>query len=173
MDDYEIARKRVKAKQGFYAHFGVYVAMSAFFLFLNASTGGYPWFMFPVLGWGIGVAHHALNTFSQATGAKRGFLHHFVTFAMVTGLLFFINVSSGGPPWFLWPTLGWGVGVLAHFVRTFFSSGSRWEERQVEKEMRRLHQAPPSQRVEDDELELRELKRDKQPEKLYREDDLV
>jgi hypothetical protein len=170
MDEYEIARKRVKTRQGFYIHFAVFLLISGLFFIINASSGGYPWFIIPTLGWGIGVVHHALNAFSRWEGPKRGFLHHFATFAMVSLLLLFINASTGGPPWFLFPVLGWGVGIAAHFFRAFYSTGSDWEKRQVEKEMRRLQRAP---REEDDRLELREPERQKEPEKRYREDDLV
>ena len=36
--------------------------------------------------------------------------------------------------WFLYPTLGWGVGILAHGVKTY-SGNKKWEERKVEELM--------------------------------------
>src|SRR4029453_10349664 len=36
-------------------------------------------------------------------------------------LLAFINLMTGGGPWFLWPTFGWGIGLFAHFMGVFGS----------------------------------------------------
>jgi hypothetical protein len=50
--------------QDFYRHFAVYLAMGAFFFFLNLFTApGSWWFYWPMLGWGIGLFFHFLATF--------------------------------------------------------------------------------------------------------------
>jgi len=61
---YEQARKKVKQKQGFYAHLFSYVIVIGFLLVINLATGGFPWFLFPAAGWGMGLAFHALATFN-------------------------------------------------------------------------------------------------------------
>jgi len=54
---YEEARKRVKAKKGFYIHFATYIAVSILLVIIWALTdlGGYPWFVWPLGCWGVFV----------------------------------------------------------------------------------------------------------------------
>ena len=42
--------------------------------------------------------------------------------------------------WYIWPIMGWGIGVAAHGISVFefFSPfNADWEKRQVEKRLRR------------------------------------
>ncbi len=61
---YEIARRRVKDKLDFYCHLATYVVVCTFLYFINMKTSpGYDWYVWPVMGWGIGVFFHGLNVF--------------------------------------------------------------------------------------------------------------
>ena len=61
---YEEARKRVEEKKGFYIHFAVYILVNIMLVIIWAVTGaGFPWFVFPLGGWGIGVLFHFLGVF--------------------------------------------------------------------------------------------------------------
>ena len=61
---YQGAKRRVEAKLGFYIHLAIYVAGSVLVREINLSTyDQYLWFKWPVIGWGIGVAAHALGVF--------------------------------------------------------------------------------------------------------------
>jgi len=61
---YEIARKRVKEKKDFYTHLAIYVVVNAMLaLVWYFSGGGYPWFIWPLFGWGIGIIFHGLSVF--------------------------------------------------------------------------------------------------------------
>ncbi len=61
---YNEARRRVKKVKGFYSHFTSWLLFSVFFIFLNLTTGGHEfWAIFPIMGWGIGVAFHAVGVF--------------------------------------------------------------------------------------------------------------
>lgn len=114
------ARERVEEKRNFYRHLSVYLAMSVFFLFLNIFTGrGHWWFIYPVLGWGIGIAAQYFQLF--------------------------------GLP---------GVGP----------TDSEWEEREMRSEMRRLNGGYPSE-GEDDSLNLPDMERPAR--KDWDEDELV
>ncbi|MEM9303671.1 MAG: 2TM domain-containing protein [Pseudomonadota bacterium] len=54
------AKKRINELKVFYAHLVSYVAVSVFLFAINMLTSpGFFWFLFPVLGWGIGIAIHA------------------------------------------------------------------------------------------------------------------
>ncbi|MEM0995331.1 MAG: 2TM domain-containing protein [Bacteroidota bacterium] len=56
LSEYEIARKRVKDKKKFHRNLATYIIFSLFFFFLNIFSGSnHLWFIYPVLGWGIGI----------------------------------------------------------------------------------------------------------------------
>ena len=61
-----IARKKAKEKSDFYIHLGVYLVVNLFLFamwYITLGPGGFPWFVFPLLGWGIGIVAHAVSTF--------------------------------------------------------------------------------------------------------------
>jgi len=61
---YEAAKKRVKHKKDFYSHLVVYIVINLMLVLIWAFTGhGYPWFIWPLGGWGIGVIFHGLDVF--------------------------------------------------------------------------------------------------------------
>ncbi len=67
---YERARKRVEAKIGFYIHFTVYIGVNILLIIINLLTSpDYLWFIWPLIGWGIGVFFHGMGTFIFS-GAK-------------------------------------------------------------------------------------------------------
>jgi len=58
------AERRAEEKLGFYIHFTVYCAVNAMLFFIwFFATKGFPWFLFPLGGWGIGILFHFLSTF--------------------------------------------------------------------------------------------------------------
>ena len=63
---YQNAKKRVKALKGFYVHLTVYVVVNLFLFALNMLTSpGHLWFYWPLMGWGIATAVHALRVFGS------------------------------------------------------------------------------------------------------------
>jgi len=61
---YKIAKKRVKKVRGFYSHFATWLIFGAFFIILNLKTSPFEfWAIYPIMGWGLGVAMHALGVF--------------------------------------------------------------------------------------------------------------
>ncbi len=73
MDDqqvYERAKKRVAAKIGFYIHLTVYVAVNILLLIINLATTEYPWFKWPLVGWGVGLGVHGLIVFALGSGSS-------------------------------------------------------------------------------------------------------
>lgn len=64
MDLRKVAERRAEEKLGFYVHFTVYIAVNAMlFLIWLFATKGFPWFLFPLGGWGIGIFFHFLSAF--------------------------------------------------------------------------------------------------------------
>ena len=53
-----IARRRVRLRIGFFVHALVSLLVNGGLVALNQLTGDRPWFPFPLLGWGIGLAVH-------------------------------------------------------------------------------------------------------------------
>ena len=71
---YRKAREKVEEKKGFYTHFIVYILVNILLIIIWAATGaGFPWFIFPLGGWGIGVLFHFLGVFvfSRQTSWER------------------------------------------------------------------------------------------------------
>lgn len=68
------ARQRLISKRGFRVHLTVYLAVNALLwvvwgvVFANTDVW-FPWPVFPLLGWGIGLGFHAWETF----GRRRSF----------------------------------------------------------------------------------------------------
>ena len=62
---YEEAKQRVKAKRDFWGHFGAYVAVNILLVVIwaFADGGGYPWFLWPLVCWGVFVLFHYLRVF--------------------------------------------------------------------------------------------------------------
>jgi hypothetical protein len=67
---YEHARRRVEAKIGFFTHLGVYVVVNTLLIIINLQNSpDQLWFYWPLLGWGIGIAFHALGVFVFFSGS--------------------------------------------------------------------------------------------------------
>jgi hypothetical protein len=61
---YQKARKRVEDKKGLLIHAIVYVLVNAILVVIWATTShGYPWFLWPLGGWGIGLIFNFLGVF--------------------------------------------------------------------------------------------------------------
>ncbi|MFL9834047.1 2TM domain-containing protein [Chryseobacterium terrae] len=61
---YEKAAKRVKDLKGFYGNLTSYCLVIPFLLIINLMTSpNHLWFYWPMLGWGLGLTLHAVNTF--------------------------------------------------------------------------------------------------------------
>jgi hypothetical protein len=67
-DRYEVARKIAVRKVDFIRHAAIYlVVMLALAIINNATGGGYQWWLWPALGWGIGVVSHFLSVFISSS----------------------------------------------------------------------------------------------------------
>lgn len=68
-EKYRNAVKRVRELKSFYIHLVVYVLVNVGLICINLIfSSEYVWFIYPLLGWGIGLVAHGLSVFS------RGFL---------------------------------------------------------------------------------------------------
>lgn len=65
-----LARKRAGAKLGWYMHACIYVLVNATMLAMTYwGVGHRRWSIYPVLGWGLGLALHGISVFVLAKGS--------------------------------------------------------------------------------------------------------
>jgi hypothetical protein len=56
-----IAKRRVQARLGFFVHLAVFVATNTGLIAIWMATGTvYPWFVWPIVFWSVGVVGHAM-----------------------------------------------------------------------------------------------------------------
>lgn len=68
-DDIEqLARKRARAKMGWYIHATVFIAVNLLLAALSATSERH-WAVFPAFGWGIGLTIHGAVVFLVTGGA--------------------------------------------------------------------------------------------------------
>ena len=62
----QMARKRAKAKTGFYIHLIVYLIVNILLFsiwYITLGPSEFPWFIFPLVGWGIALVIHGVTAF--------------------------------------------------------------------------------------------------------------
>jgi uncharacterized protein DUF1707/2TM domain-containing protein len=60
-------RRQARRRKDFHAHLAPYVMVNLLLVVIWALTGaGYFWPIWPLLGWGVGLAAHAMEAFSPA-----------------------------------------------------------------------------------------------------------
>lgn len=118
---YYSPRMYERARAGLKAHWTTFILVNLFLFLLNVFTGYYyPWHLFPLLSWGIGIAiHTSVVKIRERHPVRmdRNFLVHLAVFLIVNGYLFFINIlTDSWYLWFIWPMLSWGIGLGCHYV---------------------------------------------------------
>lgn len=123
--------------------------------------------------------------------ARKGFFLHFASFLSVGIFFFLMNmVTLGEEPnlWFFFPMLPWLIGLLIHYLSVFGfpvngALSEEWEAKEMYRAIRieRLKEGlppEPEEQVEDfldlgEDLELPELKKQKDPLTRWDEKDIV
>ncbi|KAA9021771.1 2TM domain-containing protein [Niallia endozanthoxylica] len=68
----------------------------------------------------------------------KAFYIHLIVYILVNSMLLVINLlSDSGNWWFIYPLVGWGIGLLIHGLSTFVfgKMGSDWEEKKIKQYM--------------------------------------
>jgi glycerol uptake facilitator-like aquaporin len=87
----------------------------------------------------MAVRDEKLERARRIARRKMDFLRHVIIYLLVMAVLAIINnVTDAGYQWWLWPALGWGIGVVAHFLSAFLYSGGNLEKRLVQKELEKI-----------------------------------
>ena len=75
---------------------------------------------------------------TRRADAKIGFRTHALVYVLVNlGLTALNLLTSPGHIWFLWPMVGWGIGLMAHGL-SVYGVTSIGREEMIAKEMERL-----------------------------------
>lgn len=105
---------------------------------------------------------------------KKAFYQHLMSFVIVNMFLFALNVITYPRHWwFVYPLLGWGVGLAFHYVEVFGIPGfdilsKEWEDRELDKELNKIERERPQKvlnspkeikLLKEEELELKELRK--------------
>lgn len=75
----------------------------------------------------------------------KGFYIHLVCYVLANTFLIAINLlTSSMYLWFIWPLMGWSIGILIHAITVFGGLwGKSWEERKIQEIMEKEKQARP------------------------------
>lgn len=66
-EKYQRARKRVEELRGFYGNLTAYLVVNLFLAILNLATAPeHIWFIWPLMGWGLGVLFHGMKVFNYS-----------------------------------------------------------------------------------------------------------
>jgi hypothetical protein len=70
---------------------------------------------------------------------KADFIKHFIIYIVVIVFLAIINnVTYRGYQWWLWPALGWGIGVTLNFFSVYVFKGRELEDRIMKSELDKM-----------------------------------
>ncbi len=66
----QLARRRAGAKLGWYAHAAAFTVVNlVIFGMSRYGFGDRPWSVYPLMGWGLGLALHGISVFVLGTGS--------------------------------------------------------------------------------------------------------
>ena len=93
-----------------------------------------------------GISHEEALIYKQVQRLK-GFYSHAMIYALVISGLAVINlIVSPHRLWFVFPLLGWGIGLTAHAMRVFSPNllfSPEWEKRQIAKRLAAINKSNP------------------------------
>ena len=77
------------------------------------------------------------TTVEKRVEAKLGFYNHLIVYLIIMAALLAINLmTTPHNLWFVWPLVGWGVGILFHLFGVFvFGKDTRLYRRLMNREM--------------------------------------
>ena len=156
----KIAEQKINYRYSVLIHAAVFLLVNALLFFINILTVPYYyWFLFPLLGWNVGLVIHGISYVLYAHGvypsAKRSVIYHLFTYLTVIILLFAINMNLMADftfrimdiDWAYFPAIFWGFALGVHYiVYRIYGRGDITKEgigisrrqRMIEKEMQKM-----------------------------------
>jgi len=140
----------------FLAHLGPYIIVIGALGLINVLTdpGGYLWFLWPAMGWGVGLAFHLFSILTDEikdrTGKWHSFVEHAGSYLIIMGLLvtIYLMTNPGGYPWFLWPAGAWGAAVAIHLWTTILEEDKSKPKARARRRAEREARKASRQKVE-------------------------
>jgi hypothetical protein len=75
----------------------------------------------------------------QRVEERVGLVVHAAMYVLVNaGLILTWRLTGSSYPWFIWPLLGWGAGLMAHALTYWFGPNSRHGAKAIDREVQRL-----------------------------------
>ncbi len=68
----------------------------------------------------------------------KSFHIHLTVYVIIMALLGLINFMTTDYPWVIFPALGWGLGLVGHWLHVYgtdYILGSNWERRKIQQLM--------------------------------------
>jgi hypothetical protein len=83
-----------------------------------------------------------LATARKIAERKVGFIRHAISYLVVmAGLALINNLTYGGYQWWLWPALGWGIGVVSHFLSAYLYQSGSLVDRLAKRELEKMNES--------------------------------
>lgn len=135
-------RGQEKSFIDFLYHLHIYIGINTFLLLLNKLTSPVPWSIYPFFFWGLGLAIHFILVKylprkkllelgqqmknNELFEAKIHLLIHSGVFIFFNILILVINlIVDRRQKWFIYPLIGWGLGLFFHSVWIFLNKSHR------------------------------------------------
>lgn len=137
----QLIYKAQAERRGFFGHLIPFIGVNAGLMFINMQTTSFPWALFPLGGWGIGLLTHLATVMQKNETARRAarlqdldneemdvfrkmqknesdFFAHFASNVSVILFLFMINlITSPAHLWAAIPGIFMGVGLASHWFK--------------------------------------------------------
>ncbi len=73
---------------------------------------------------------------------KVGFVRHAIVYLVVmVGLCLINNLTYSGYQWWLWPALGWGIGVVSHFLSAYLYQSGALVDKMAKRELEKMNES--------------------------------
>lgn len=87
-----------------------------------------------------------LATARRVAERKVGFIRHSIIYLVVVVAFVLINnlgYATDGPryQWWLWPALGWGIGVVSHFLSAYLYQSGSLVDKMARREMEKMNES--------------------------------
>ncbi|WP_371805069.1 2TM domain-containing protein [Candidatus Lokiarchaeum ossiferum] len=151
-----IAKQMIVRRYVVILHCWVYVFVNILLFIINFLVNhlSYPWFLWALSGWGLGLLIHSFSYWIYTKGvvniAKLLFYYHLFIFICTNILIAFIDGFTSSPrwtsPWWcLWVVGFWAVGLALHLIIVYYivpkrgeSEDLSWLDRKIDKELERI-----------------------------------
>ena len=70
---------------------------------------------------------------------KIEFIKHAIVYIMIIGFLAVLNnLTNPNPQWWIWPAIGWGIGIISHFLSAFVFQSGKLLDKLTKQEMEKM-----------------------------------